>query len=71
MDDLIEGSDEPFRSEREMRTLAESLDLVVAGRVVAAADLVQRFRAVEMAALEDGGTWKSFPTHARQARHQV
>ena len=35
--------------------LAKSLDLIIAGRIVAAADLLmQRFRPVEMGALEDG-----------------
>ena len=51
-----QGARLPLRSEREMRTLAESLDLIVAGRGVAAADLLmQRFKAVEMAAMEHGG----------------
>ena len=55
-----QGARLPLRSERET-TLAESLDLIVAGRAVAAADLLmQRFRAVEAAALEDGG-WSIVP----------
>ena len=40
---------------REVRTLAKSLNLIIAGRIVAAADLlIQKFRPVGMAALEDG-----------------
>ena len=44
------------RSERELRTLAEGLDHLVAGRVAEAADIMmQRFRAVELA--QQTGTW--------------
>ena len=44
------------RDERELRTLAEGLDHLVAGRVAEASDiLMQRFRAVELA--NQTGTW--------------
>ena len=35
-----QGANPPFRSEREMRTLAKGLDLIIAGRIVSAADLL-------------------------------
>ena len=45
-----------LRSERELRTLAEAIDLLLAGRVAALGDvLAQRFRAVEASILEEGG----------------
>ena len=51
-----QGAKLPFRSEREMRTLAQSLDLPTAGLIAAAADLLmQSIRGVEITALEDGG----------------
>ena len=46
----------PLRAERELRTLAEALGGLVAGRVQAVEDLLaQRFRAVEASVSEDGG----------------
>ena len=72
-----QGARLPFRSERELRTLAESLDIIIAGRIVAAADLLmQRFRAVEWqlwraAGGQSRGTWKSSQTVACQARRRA
>ena len=46
-----------LRTQREMRTLAESIDDLLQGKVVQAADrLMQRFRALELASSE-GGSW--------------
>jgi hypothetical protein len=50
------GTRLPLRSERELRTLAGALDCLMAGRLQELGDLLaQRFRAVEAAALEEGG----------------
>ena len=49
----------PFgaRNEREMRTLAESIDAILSGQLAQAGDiLMQRFRACEMSALES--SWR-------------
>ena len=46
----------PLRAERELRTLAEAIDLLLAGRLASLGDLLaQRLRAVEASTLEDGG----------------
>ena len=45
------------RAAREMRTIAEALDLVIEGEPTKAADvLMQRFKAIEMA--EQDGNWQ-------------
>ena len=45
-----------MRNSRELRTLAETIDKLLAGDIVGAADmLAQRFKAVELAATE--GSW--------------
>ena len=50
------GSRLPLRAERELRTLAEAIDGVVAGQVQQVLDmLAQRFRAVETSCTEEGG----------------
>ncbi len=47
----------PTGAKRELRTLAESLDAILAGKVVKAADLLcQRFLARELSA-QMGGSW--------------
>ena len=44
-------------TERELRTLAESMDLLLSGKVAEAGDvMMQRFRALEVAAAD--GTWE-------------
>ncbi len=44
------------RGERELRTLAMAIDYLVSGEVAQAADLLmQRFKAVELAAVSDAG----------------
>ena len=46
-----------LRNSRELRTIAESLDLIIKGRPVQAADiLIQRFKAVEHS--HNTGTWQ-------------
>ena len=46
-----------LRNNRELRTLAEILDLLALGRVLESGDVVaQRFRAVELASAD--GTWQ-------------
>ena len=50
------GSRLPLRAERELRTLAEAIDGIVAGRVQVTLDLLsQRFRAVKASCTEEGG----------------
>ena len=50
------GSRLPLLAERELRTLAEAIDGVVAGQVQQVFDLLaQRFRAVETSCTEEGG----------------
>ena len=50
------GDRVPVRAERELRTHAEAIDGIMAGRVQAVGDLLmQRFRAVETSLIEDGG----------------
>ena len=50
------GSKLSFGALRELQSLAESVDLLMRGRVASAGDvLMQRFRAVEAASLEEGG----------------
>ena len=50
------GASLSLRAERELRTLAEALDLLLAGDLSRVGDiLMQRFRAVEMAATD--GRW--------------
>ena len=50
------GSRLGFRNIRELQSLAEAVDLPMRGRVASAGDvLIQRFRALEAAALEEGG----------------
>ena len=50
------GSRLGFRNIRELQSLAEVVDLLMRGRVASAGDLlIQRFRAVEASALEEGG----------------
>ena len=50
------GSRLGFRNIRELQSLAEAVDLLMRGRVASAGDvLIQRFRAVEASALEEGG----------------
>ena len=50
------GSRLSFGVLRELQSLAEAVDLLMRGRVASAGDvLVQRFRAVEAASLEEGG----------------
>ena len=50
------GSDLKLREGRELRTIATTLDALIRGKSAEAADLlVQRFKAVELAATE--GTW--------------
>jgi len=45
-----------MRNQRELRTLAEALDALLAGNVAQAADfLMQRFKAVELAATDTAG----------------
>ena len=52
----------PNAGSRESQSLAEAVDLLMRGRVASAGDvLIQRFRAVEASALEEGG-W-SFARH--------
>ena len=54
---LPSAADMTLRNNRELRTLAEILDLLALGRVLEAGDVVaQRFRAVELASAE--GTWQ-------------
>ena len=49
------GSRLGFRNIRELQSLAEAVDLLMRGRVASAGDvLIQRFRAVEASALEEG-----------------
>ena len=49
------GSRLSFGALRELQSLAEALDLLMRGRVASAGDvLIQRFRAVEAASLEEG-----------------
>ena len=44
-----------FKTLRELQSLAEAVDLLIRGRVASAGDvLIQRFRAVEAAAREEG-----------------
>ena len=50
------GSRLSFGALRELQSLAEAVDLLMRGRVASAGDvLIQRFRAVEAASLEEGG----------------
>ena len=50
------GSSMNLRTQREMRTLAEALDAILAGDLAGAGDLLmQRFRALEMATVD--GNW--------------
>ena len=50
------GSRLGFRNIRELQSSAEAVDLLMRGRVASAGDVViQRFRAVEASALEEGG----------------
>lgn len=51
------GNNVGLRNARELRTLAEALDLLMVGKVAEAGDLLmQRFKAVELASQE--GNWK-------------
>ena len=49
------GNELSARTSGELRSLAETLDLLIQGKVTEAADtLTQRFKCVEMASTEDG-----------------
>ena len=49
------GSELNFKTLQELQSLAEAVDLLMRGRVASAGDvLIQRFRAVEAASLEEG-----------------
>ena len=56
------GAKIPFRSEREARTLAKSLDLIIAGRLVAAA-----WEPWRTASGQPGATWKSSLSRFRRS----
>ena len=55
---VLKSQDLNLRNEREIRTLAASLDLISRGKIFAAGDfLMQRLKAVEMAAQD--GHWRA------------